>query len=144
MRVDALLDRKGTTVVTVPRGTTVAAAAAELRRRGIGALVVSPDGSHIEGIVTERDIVRALALLGGSLLEEPVEALVPARVPTCHGHDEVESLMEVMTDERVRHVPVVDDGGLLVGIVSIGDVVKATIDTLQRDRDELVSYIRGR
>jgi CBS domain-containing protein len=144
MRVDALLARKGTSVVTVEGSTTVAAAAAELRRRAIGSLVVSPDGQQIEGIITERDIVQALPVLGASLLDEPVEQLMSKKVQTCRGDDEVESLMATMTAERVRHVPVVDGDGLLAGIVSIGDVVKATIDALQRDRDELVSYIYAR
>ena len=86
----------------------------------------------------------SVAVLGGPLLDEPVEALMSARVHTCRGADDVESLMSAMTDRRIRHVPVVDDDGLLAGIVSIGDVVKATIDNLQRDRDELVSHIQAR
>lgn len=144
MRVAALLAHKGTSVATARRDTSVAAAAAELRRRNIGALVVSPDGRHLEGIVTERDVVQALAVVGGPLLEEPVGALMSTQVHTCHGEDDVESLMAAMTERRIRHVPVVDDDGLLAGIVSIGDVVKATIDALQRDRDSLVSYIHAR
>lgn len=143
MRVSALLATKGTSVATIRRDATVASAVAELRRLGIGALVVSPDGRRIEGIVSERDVVRALAGLGGAFLEEPVSALMSSDVHTCRPDDEVESLMAAMTERRIRHVPVVDDQGL-AGIVSIGDVVKSTIDALQRDRDQLVSYIQAR
>ena len=144
MRVSALLATKGATVATIPRDATVASAVAELRRLGIGALVVSPDGRRIDGIVSERDVVRALARLGGALLDEHVSSLMSTEVHTCRLDDEVTSLMPVMTDRRIRHVPVVDAAGALAGIVSIGDVVKHTIDALQRDRDELVSYIQAR
>ena len=144
MQVHALLETKGTTVATIGRGASVAEAVAELRRRRIGALVVSPDGRHIDGIVSERDIVGALAVRGPDLLDEPVGALMSVAVHTCRPDDEVETLMAAMTDRRVRHVPVVDEAGGLAGIVSIGDVVKATIDALRRDRDQLVDYIQAR
>lgn len=144
MRVSALLATKGATVATIPRAATVGSAVAELRRLGIGALVVSPDGRRIDGIVSERDVVRVLAGIGGALLDEPVSSVMSPEVHTCRLDDEVASLMAVMTDRRIRHVPVVDDANGLVGIVSIGDVVKSTIDALQRDRDELVNYIQAR
>lgn len=144
MRVDALLEAKGTAVATVRREATVEQAVAQLRRRRVGALVVSPDGHRIDGIVSERDVVRALAVLGADLLGEPVASVMTAQVQTCRPDDEVETLMATMTERRIRHVPVVDRAGQLVGIVSIGDVVKSTIDALQRDRDQLVSYIQAR
>lgn len=144
MRVRSLLEAKGASVVTIDRDATVADAVAELRRRGLGALVVSPDGRRIEGILSERDVVRSLALLGGDLLGEPVASVMSASVHTCTADDEVETLMSAMTERRIRHVPVVDPTGELAGIVSIGDVVKATFDALQRDRDQLVSYIQAR
>ncbi len=144
MRVRSLLEAKGASVVTIDRDATVADAVAELRRRGLGALVVSPDGRRIEGILSERDVVRSLALLRGDLLGEPVASVMSASVHTCTADDEVETLMSAMTERRIRHVPVVDPTGELAGIVSIGDVVKATFDALQRDRDQLVSYIQAR
>lgn len=144
MRVSTLLSTKGSAVATVPAGASVAHAVAELRRLRIGALVVSPDGRRIDGIVSERDVVRRLAERGGALLGEPVASLMSDPVHTCRPEDEIETLMATMTDWRVRHVPVVDAEGHLAGIVSIGDVVKTRIEQLQRDRDELVSYIEAR
>ena len=92
-----------------------------------GALVVSSDGKHIDGIVSERDIVRGLAAQHGALLDEPVSSIMTSTVFTCSPDDDVELLMAVMTERRIRHVPVVSDG-VLSGIISIGDVVKSRID----------------
>ncbi len=143
MRISALLQAKGATVHTVRRDATVAEVVALLSRHDVGALVVSDDGVHIEGIVSERDVVRRLHELRGALMVEQVSVIMSRDVTTCSPEDEVESLMSTMTDRRVRHVPVVS-GGELVGIVSIGDVVKSRIDELQRDRDILVDYIQAR
>jgi len=121
----------------------VAEAVAELDRQRIGALIVSGDGVHIEGIVSERDIVRGLSRSEGALLGEPVRTIMTATVLTCSPDDNVDSLMATMTHNRVRHVPVVRDGELC-GIVSIGDVVKSRIDELEKDRKELVEYITAR
>ncbi len=143
MRISALLQAKGSTVQTVRRDATVAEVVALLYRHGVGALVVSDDGVHIEGIVSERDVVRRLHELRGALLVEQASAIMSHDVTTCSPEDDVETLMSTMTDQRVRHVPVVS-GGELVGIVSIGDVVKSRIDELQRDRDTLVDYIHAR
>jgi len=142
MRISTILERKGSAVATIDPAATVAVAVAELQRHGIGALVVSADGAHIDGIVSERDIVRALAD-HGDVLARPVSAIMSAPVSTCTPEDSVESLMAMMTDRRIRHVPVVVDG-TLHGIVSIGDVVKSRIDELERDRNELVDYIYAR
>ena len=114
-----------------------------LRSHGIGALVVSSDGAHIDGIVSERDIVRGLAERHGALLDEPVEWIMTSTVFTCSPDDDTETLMAAMTDRRIRHVPVLDDG-VLAGIVSIGDVVKHRITELEKDRKELVEYITAR
>jgi CBS domain-containing protein len=143
VRVSSLLAQKGSAVVTISSTATVADAVAELERHGIGALVVSADGAHIDGIVSERDVVRALGHRGAALLEEPVGAIMTAQVVTASPHDEVESLMSTMTDNRVRHVPIVADG-CLCGLVSIGDVVKSRIGELEKDRQELVEYITAR
>ena len=143
MRVSTLLDQKGASVATIRSDATVADVVAELCRLRIGALVVSDDGVHIDGIVSERDVVRRLNDLQGRLVDEPVSVIMSASVQTCAPDDEVVSLMSVMTERRVRHVPVVRDGALC-GIVSIGDVVKSRIGELEKDRDELVDYINAR
>ncbi len=143
VQVSKLLVTKGSSVATIPPGATVADAVAELREHRIGALVVSSDHKHIEGIVSERDVVRALTDRAGALLEDPVSSIMSSKVTTCSPDDEVESLMSTMTHMRFRHVPVVRDG-VLCGIVSIGDVVKHRIVELEKDRNELVDYINAR
>jgi CBS domain-containing protein len=143
VRVSALLEQKGDAVVTIAAEASVADAVAELERHGIGALVVSGDGSHIEGIVSERDVVRALGHKGADMLGEPVRTIMTRQVVTSSPDDEVDSLMATMTVNRVRHVPIVVDGALC-GLVSIGDVVKSRIGELEKDRKELVEYINAR
>lgn len=141
MQIAHLLRRKGPEVATVAPGATVATALGLLAERGIGALVVSPDGQAIEGIVTERDVVRALPVRGAALLDEPVSSVMTADVRTCVPTASVHDLARTMTDHRIRHVPVVD-GDRMVGIVSIGDVVKARLDELEQERAQLVDYIQ--
>ena len=143
MKISALLVGKGDTVATITGDLSVADAVDELRAHGVGALVVSSDGQHIDGIVSERDIVRGLSVQHGALLDEPVRSIMTSKVFTCSPDDDVESLMAVMTERRIRHVPVVRDG-ILSGIVSIGDVVKSRIVELEKDRKELVEYINAR
>jgi CBS domain-containing protein len=143
LRISNLLAAKGSSVATITGDVTVADAVAELARHRIGALVVSADGAHIDGIVSERDIVRALGDRSGTLLEEPVSSIMTRVVATISPDDEVDSLMKTMTERRIRHIPVVQDG-VLAGIVSIGDVVKSRIDELEKDRKELVDYINAR
>jgi CBS domain-containing protein len=143
VQIAELLARKGASVATVRPDASVRQVLAELARWNIGALVVSRDGSNVEGIVSERDVVRRLDRFGPAILEEPVRTIMSAEVQTCVPGDTLDSLAATMTEHRVRHVPVLE-GERLVGIVSIGDVVKARIDELQRDRDELEHYIIGR
>ena len=143
MRISALLAAKDSAVATVDGGMSVVDAVAELDRLGIGALVVSADGAHIDGIVSERDVVRALHRRGPSVLEDPVSSIMSTTVHTCTPDDDIASLMTTMTNRRIRHVPVVVDG-TLQGIVSIGDVVKSRIGELEKDRNELVDYINAR
>ena len=141
MQIAQLLRHKGQEVATVERGATVATVLALLAERGIGALVVSPDGRTIEGIVTERDVVRALPEHGAALLDQPVSAVMTSDVRTCGPTASVHDLARTMTDHRIRHVPVTE-GGRMVGIVSIGDVVKARLDELEEERRQLVDYIQ--
>ena len=109
----------------------------------MGALVVSPDGAALAGIVSERDIVRRLAADGPPLLDQPVSTIMQAEVRTCSCSDTVDQLMELMTQHRIRHLPVVEEDAL-AGIISIGDVVKTRVDELVTEKDQLVDYIRGR
>jgi CBS domain-containing protein len=143
VRISNLLAAKGDSVATIGPDATVAGVVAELARHGIGALVVSSDGAHIEGIVSERDVVRRLNQVGGTLLDQPVSSIMTPTVRTCSPDDDVESLIVTMTEHRIRHVPVVSNGGL-AGIVSIGDVVKSRMDELEQDRKALFNYINGR
>ncbi|MGH9207060.1 MAG: CBS domain-containing protein [Acidimicrobiales bacterium] len=143
MQVSTLITQKGSEVATIRGDATVAAVVAELARHRIGALVVSSDGSHIEGIISERDVVRGLGQRSGGLLEQPVTSIMSATVHTCSPNDDVETLMTTMTNRRIRHLPVIRDGRLC-GIVSIGDIVKSRIVELEKDRDELVDYINAR
>jgi CBS domain-containing protein len=135
-------------VVTVPPGATVRDLLDVLARNRIGAVVVaSGDGSSngaIAGIVSERDVVRHLRASGASILDRPVSHIMTTDVVTCRRETAVEELMSTMTDRRIRHVPVVDDAGTLVGIVSIGDLVKSRISELEGERDDLVGYIGAR
>ena len=143
MLVSDLLESKGAIVATIDREATVGQAVADLARHRIGALVVSPDGNRIEGIVSERDIVRHLSDLHTELLAEPVASIMSTSVRVCSPDDDVESIMNLMTEHRIRHVPVVDHGRLC-GIISIGDVVKSRMRELVKDRDELMEYITAR
>jgi CBS domain-containing protein len=127
-------------VATIDSTATLAEAAAELRLRGVGALVVSRDGRTIEGIISERDIVRRLAERGDHALRELVGTVMTAQVRTCAPTDTSEDLMRVMTDHRTRHLPVVVDGALS-GIVSIGDIVKARLTELEQEARTLHDYI---
>ena len=141
MLADQILDRKGRDVATVAPDATVAEAVAALARHNVGALVVSSDGTTVEGILSERDVVRQLAADGGAVLERHVRDLMANEVATCDGRDDSEKLMNRMTAGRFRHVPVVADGRL-AGIISIGDVVKVRIDELATEAEQLVGYIR--
>ena len=143
MLVANVLEGKGTLVVTVDSTATVGEVVADLSRHRVGALVVSSDGDRIDGIVSERDIVRHLSTLRADLLDEPVSSIMSTAVRVCRPADDVESIMNLMTDHRIRHVPVVEDGRLR-GIISIGDVVKSRIQELEKDRNELMEYITAR
>ena len=141
MQTDQILDRKGRDVATIAPDAEVRAAVEQLGSANVGALVVSADGTSVQGIVSERDVVRRLAAAGPTLLDEPVSSIMQADVFTCTGADPVDDLMHRMTEHRIRHLPVVDDGRL-VGIISIGDVVKTHVDALEKEREQLVDYIR--
>jgi len=143
VKISTLLAVKGSSVHTVRPEASVRAAVGLLGRHNVGALVVSADGTAVDGIMSERDVVRALDRLGPSVLDDPVSAIMSTEVRSTTPEDTVESLMATMTEHRIRHVPVVT-GGLLSGMVSIGDVVKNRMEELEQDRDALVDYINAR
>jgi CBS domain-containing protein len=136
MKVASILKAKGASVATTPPDTTVFTAVWELRLKGIGALVVSADGTTVLGLISERDIVRGLAEHEASLLASRVSQVMTAPVITCTPEDSVTSVMALMTRHRVRHLPVVE-GGKLCGIISIGDVVKHRLDELEMETNIL-------
>lgn len=140
MRVSEVLRRKGATVITIAPDRTVRELLALLAEHGIGAVVVSEDGVVVAGIVSERDVVRRLHLYGEEVLAGPVAAIMTADVETCAPPDDLEQLMSVMTERRIRHLPVLEESRL-VGLVSIGDVVKHRISEVQAERDQLSAYI---
>jgi CBS domain-containing protein len=140
--VSDLIKRKGSAVTSAPPETTVAALLDLLAEHGIGAVVVSADGG-VDGIVSERDVVRALRTTGAALLDAPISSVMTADVVVTAPSDTVEDMMRLMTERRIRHVPVVGDGGRVAGIISIGDVVKSRIDELEADRDQLIGYIHS-
>ena len=142
MNVEAILRGKGRTVATIHPDQTITAALAALRDRNIGALVVSVDGERVDGIISERDIVHGLADHGSALLVLTVAAAMTPRVTTCGPADSVADLMAEMTNRRIRHLPVVDHGRL-VGIVSIGDLVKNRLDEIEYEARSLRSFIAG-
>ena len=140
MQLHQVLESKGREVVSVRPESDVRELVRLLQQHGVGAVVVSPDGVQLAGIVSERDVVRALARQGTDVLADPVKSIATALVHTADPSARVEDLMQLMTAKRVRHVPVLDDGRL-VGIVSIGDVVKSYVDQLAGERDALEQYV---
>jgi len=140
MRIhDVLASKPSAEVVTIAPDASVRDLLALLAEHNVGAVVVSGDGETVDGIVSERDVVRRLhddeAVLGGA-----VAAIMTSDVETCRPDTTVDDLRVLMTERRIRHVPVVTDGRL-TGIISIGDVVKSSLDQLQFERDQLDSYV---
>ena len=142
MRISDVLGRKGSLVATVRPTTTINSALDKLAEHNIGALIVTDADGEIVGIVSERDIVRALPQRGPEVLNAEVSEIMTSPLVTANPHTDVVDAMRSMTDKRVRHLPVLDDGEL-VGIVSIGDIVKNRIDELQAATDQLTHYITG-
>ena len=143
MLIVTLLRSKGDSVVTVPPSATVRELLGTLAEHRIGAVVVS-SGAGIAGIVSERDVVRHLHVAGAEVLDSSVGSIMTTEVVTCRRETPVDELMTTMTERRIRHVPVVDEHGAIVGIVSIGDLVKSRISELEGERDDLVGYIGAR
>ena len=142
MLIAQILAGKGSKVVATRPDATIAEVAGLLKQKRIGALVVTDADDRLCGIISERDLARGLADHGAGLLEMKVAQLMTAEVVTCGPDDGVETLMQTMTERRFRHLPVVGDGEL-IGIISIGDVVKHRIDQLEFERDQLDNYVHG-
>jgi CBS domain-containing protein len=141
MYVQSILAGKGDDVATIGPDATVREAVALLNERRVGALVVSTDGRRIDGILSERDVVRSMAAHASDVLDQSVSDLMTKQVTTCAPKDTIEQLMWLMTDQRIRHVPVADESGGLAGIVSIGDVVKHRLGQLESENQALYEYI---
>jgi CBS domain-containing protein len=140
MRIsDVLTSKSGDQVITIGPDATVRDLLGLLAEHNVGAVVVSSDGSAVDGIVSERDIVRRLAE-SDDVLDGAVSAIMTSDVQTCEPDVPVDDLRQLMTERRIRHVPVVTDGRL-IGIISIGDVVKSSIGQLEFERDQLDSYL---
>jgi CBS domain-containing protein len=140
MRISDVLRTKGSAVATAEPETTVTELLAALAEHNIGAMVVVATDGTVVGIVSERDVVRRLNSQGAALLGRPVSEIMTVEVFTCDPDDSVDSLTVLMTERRIRHVPVVSSGRL-AGIVSIGDVVKSRIKKLEEDQEQLQAYI---
>jgi CBS domain-containing protein len=141
MLVKQILCEKGREVVVIPGEALLSEAARLLVRRRIGAVIVRDNEGGVTGILSERDIVRAVAVLSVAALSQSVAAHMTREVSTCREADTVDDLMETMTRGRFRHMPVLDDDGRLCGIVSIGDVVKTRIEETVREATSLREYI---
>jgi CBS domain-containing protein len=140
MTVKAIVSRKGSDVVTIEPTADLAAAVKLLSERHIGAVVVTAPDRRVAGILSERDIVHALARRGPAVLGETVQAVMTRKVITCALGDTVGAIMEHMTSGKFRHLPVIE-GGRLAGIISIGDVVKYRLEEVARESEALREYI---
>lgn len=129
-------------VVTLPPGSTVGQAVELLSSRRIGAVVISPDGKAVAGILSERDVVRELGRRGPAVLNDRVDAIMTAKIISCGRSDQTDSVLQKMTDGRFRHMPVIE-AGQMVGLISIGDVVKARLMELAAEKDALEGMIKG-
>ena len=140
MIVNHILSLKGRDVATIDPNRTLSEAARVLAERRIGALLIVDGQRPVSGIISERDIVRAVANLGAKALDEPVSRFMTEKVLTCTGETSINHVMELMTQQKFRHVPVVE-GGRLVGIVSIGDVVKERLGEVEAEAEAIKEYI---
>jgi CBS domain-containing protein len=140
MTVRAILDTKGHDILSVEPDAKLSAAVKILSERRIGAVLVMSSG-HIEGILSERDIVRVLGARGAAVLDEPVSAVMTRKVVSCREKDTVSSIMERMTTGKFRHLPVVEDDKV-VGLISIGDIVKWRVKEFESEQEALQNYIK--
>lgn len=145
MRVQQILKSKSSdAILTVPPSTSLRDVANVLAERGIGTVLVSSDdGKTADGILSERDIVRELARRGGPALSDTAAHVMTSKLSTCTVDHDADEVLQIMTDGRFRHMPVVADGGRLVGVISLGDVVKARLSELAMEKNALEGMIMG-
>jgi CBS domain-containing protein len=141
MTVRSILDSKGHNVESIQPGAKLSDAVKLLGKKKIGAVLVLNMADHIEGILSERDIVRVLSERGASVLDEPVSAVMTRKVVSCRPSDTVAALMEMMTIGKFRHLPVVEEGNV-VGLISIGDIVKRRVQEYESEQEALRDYIK--
>ena len=139
MNISQILNAKGRAVSTARPDATLSEIIGKLAEKKIGAIVIVGDNGKVAGIVSERDIIRRLGVAGAAALDEPVSSAMTATVITCHESSTLEEMMEVMTQGRFRHVPVIEEGSL-VGIVSIGDVVKHHVAEVEMEVTAMRDY----
>jgi len=143
MLIQHILDSKPhSSVLTISKNVTIKDAIEDLSAHRIGALVVSEDGTTVEGIISERDIIRVIGQRGISCLSESVADNMTSDITSCVKSDTAEEALQLMTDGRFRHLPVVEDG-VMVGLISIGDVVKARLAEIENEKSAMVDMIRG-
>ena len=140
MTIAAILAAKGSEVVMVSDTMVIKDVIALLHTRSIGAVLVTDEATDVVGVLSERDIIHGLATVGPSLLEQSAKSIMTSPVATCRPNDSVPDVMGLITERRIRHVPVVEEGRLL-GIVSIGDLVKHRIEAVEQEAEALKSYI---
>ncbi|WP_411957908.1 CBS domain-containing protein [Paracoccus homiensis] len=152
MLVNQLLSMKGhsgkpgvesQTIITINPDATLAEAVALLAEKRIGAIVVSTDGKKPDGILSERDVVRQLGEKGADVLSTPISQVMTTSVQTCHTSEDALTILERMTQGRFRHLPVVDDNGDMLGVISIGDAVSGRLSELSAEKDALTGMIMG-
>lgn len=143
MRVNDVINTKGSSVITARTDQSVTDLISLLNQHRIGAVVVTDDDRTVSGIAGERDVVRALGRYGAAALQRSIGEIMGGEVHTCTPDDEIAQVAGAMTEYRARHVPVMDEGHF-VGIVSIGDIVKGRIDQLESERGHLVNYLHGK
>ena len=141
MKVQSLVT--GKRVHTLTADSTISDLVQKLSALKVGALVVSPDGKRIDGIVSERDVVAAMPVHFHELDKLHVRDIMTANVTTASAENQVIELMNLMTDKRIRHIPIVDESGFLVSIISIGDIVKAHVGEIDAERSALIDYVQN-
>lgn len=139
MNVGSILSTKADEIISVEESASVLEVSKLLGERRIGAVPVTK-GEKLCGIISERDVVRGLAIRGGAVLADGVETLMTKSVVTCSAEDSVHTITQMMTERRIRHVPVMD-GSALIGMVSIGDVVKVRMEETEKEAEALKAYI---
>lgn len=140
MLVAHILQSKGTAVITIAESAQISDAVELLNKHNIGALIVTGSDGGVTGILSERDVVRRLSGLAGSVLMQPVSSCMTRNPVTCTSQHELDAVMQLMTNRRIRHLPVVEDGSL-AGMISIGDVVKRKIEVTEEEAAALREYI---